>query len=276
MSSSFPSRRLSSVLRSSPASPSASHATPDEAKFAPSLKMSKSPSSGAVCSDISPSLRFSLRATSFFGLQLQQQEHGGKMNQLRQRLCKQQSAPPNCRKMQRHLIHHRLQPRPLVHENCAPRLCSSNKRCWTGAVIAFVALCLSCFINVAAAQEFACPGAWSNAALKQSRHSLAAASLPNQGLSIFAGGVSGSGTATFYFNSVDMFNASSGLWSTAILRAARSSLAATSLPDQGLVMLAGGRQINIMSVGFSGLLFAYLIDDVSCCVCRRAGNVVDV
>jgi hypothetical protein len=39
---------------------------------------------------------------------------------------------------------------------------------------------------------------------------------------------------------VDIFNASSGLWSTAALSVARYGLAATSLPDQGLAIFAGG------------------------------------
>jgi hypothetical protein len=39
---------------------------------------------------------------------------------------------------------------------------------------------------------------------------------------------------------VEIFNAISGSWSTAALSVARSSLAATSLPDQGLAIFAGG------------------------------------
>ncbi len=41
-------------------------------------------------------------------------------------------------------------------------------------------------------------------------------------------------------NAVDIFNASSGRWSTAVLSVATSNFAATSLPNQGLAMLAGG------------------------------------
>ncbi len=39
---------------------------------------------------------------------------------------------------------------------------------------------------------------------------------------------------------VDIFNATSGGWTTAALSGARSRLAATSLPDQGLAIFAGG------------------------------------
>ncbi len=41
-------------------------------------------------------------------------------------------------------------------------------------------------------------------------------------------------------NVVDIFDASSGRWSTAVLSAARKYLAATSLPNQGLAIFAGG------------------------------------
>jgi len=42
-------------------------------------------------------------------------------------------------------------------------------------------------------------------------------------------------------NVVDIFNASSGRWSTAVLSVARGYFAATSLPHQGLAIFAGGR-----------------------------------
>ncbi len=41
-------------------------------------------------------------------------------------------------------------------------------------------------------------------------------------------------------NAVDIFNATSGLWTTAALSVARDGLAATSLPNQGLAIFAGG------------------------------------
>jgi hypothetical protein len=39
---------------------------------------------------------------------------------------------------------------------------------------------------------------------------------------------------------VDIFNATSGRWTTAALSVARNDLAATSLPNQGLAIFAGG------------------------------------
>jgi hypothetical protein len=43
-----------------------------------------------------------------------------------------------------------------------------------------------------------------------------------------------------YSNAVDIFNVTSGLWSTANLSVARGYLAATSLPNVGVAMFAGG------------------------------------
>ncbi len=42
------------------------------------------------------------------------------------------------------------------------------------------------------------------------------------------------------FNTVDIFNATSGKWTNANLSVARYSLAATSLPNYGLAIFAGG------------------------------------
>ncbi len=41
-------------------------------------------------------------------------------------------------------------------------------------------------------------------------------------------------------NAVDIFNVTSGAWSTAALSQARYYLAATSLPDAGVAVFAGG------------------------------------
>ena len=41
-------------------------------------------------------------------------------------------------------------------------------------------------------------------------------------------------------NVVDIFDGSSGRWSTAVLSVARQYLSATSLPNQGLAIFAGG------------------------------------
>jgi hypothetical protein len=47
--------------------------------------------------------------------------------------------------------------------------------------------------------------------------------------------------ANAVFNTVDIFNATSGLWTTATLSVARYGLAATSLPNDGLAIFAGGQ-----------------------------------
>jgi hypothetical protein len=47
----------------------------------------------------------------------------------------------------------------------------------------------------------------------------------------------GSGVAS---DVVDIFDATSGRWTTAALSVARRALAATSLPEQGLAIFAGG------------------------------------
>ncbi len=44
---------------------------------------------------------------------------------------------------------------------------------------------------------------------------------------------------------VDIFNAISGSWSTAALSVARVDLAATSLPNQGLAIFAGGVGMHV-------------------------------
>ena len=43
-----------------------------------------------------------------------------------------------------------------------------------------------------------------------------------------------------YSNAVDIFNVTSGAWSTANLSVARGDLAATSLPNFGVAIFAGG------------------------------------
>jgi hypothetical protein len=123
-------------------------------------------------------------------------------------------------------------------------------------------------------------GVWSTAVLSVARGQFSATSLPNAGLAIFAGGYSTCVDAMLFStifvccvvvildsdlewarvalqiafavlmpcavsgnsfsNAVDMFNATSGAWSTAALSAARVNLAATSLPNVGLAIIAGG------------------------------------
>ncbi len=46
-----------------------------------------------------------------------------------------------------------------------------------------------------------------------------------------------------YSSTVDIFDASSGKWTTAALSVARLDLAATSLPNQGLAIFAGGQSL---------------------------------
>ena len=46
--------------------------------------------------------------------------------------------------------------------------------------------------------------------------------------------------ATGDVNTVDIFNARSGIWTTAVLSVNRSYLAATSLLNDGLAIFAGG------------------------------------
>ncbi len=55
-------------------------------------------------------------------------------------------------------------------------------------------------------------------------------------------------------NTVDIFNATSGVWSNATLSVARYRLAATSLPNEGLAIFAGGMGASyvLMSVVAGG------------------------
>jgi hypothetical protein len=119
-------------------------------------------------------------------------------------------------------------------------------------------------------------GSWSTAVLSQPRYNLAATSLPNAGVAIFAGGQTGTcccvrlsccrmglGARGMHelgecgvlmpfasvmpcadgggsSNVVDIFNVTAGSWSTAVLSQPRSDLAATSLPNAGVAIFAGG------------------------------------
>jgi hypothetical protein len=64
------------------------------------------------------------------------------------------------------------------------------------------------------------------------------------------------------FNAVDIFNVTSGTWSTAALSVARTGLAATSLPNHGVAIFAGGAS-TCRHVDFR--IFA-------CCVVRVGGS----
>jgi hypothetical protein len=108
---------------------------------------------------------------------------------------------------------------------------------------------------------------WTTAALSSARFFLSATSLPEQGLAFFAGGGDNSPSKFFtvpwewfcvvvfavsrlmlfweaLFNTVDIFNGATGLWSTAALTKPRYWLTAASLPDQGLAFFAGGASID--------------------------------
>ncbi len=80
---------------------------------------------------------------------------------------------------------------------------------------------------------------WSTAVLSVARTWLAATSLPNYGVAIFAGGNTYLATDGFS-RVVDIFNVTTNSWSTAVLSVARDSVAATSLPNAGLAFFAGG------------------------------------
>ena len=81
-----------------------------------------------------------------------------------------------------------LQPPQTDHFNTRPRVATYLNRHNTAAAVVVVTLC---FVSMAAAQPGQCPATWTTAVLSVARSYLAAASLPNQGLAVFAGGESG-------------------------------------------------------------------------------------
>jgi hypothetical protein len=124
-------------------------------------------------------------------------------------------------------------------------------------------------------------GNWSTAVLSVARSNLAATSLPNLGVAIFAGGESNCCHVDFFYyflwclshlgsqvidwaevvsliacasltpcavggwsstRTVDIFNVTSGAWSTAALSSDRRFLGATSLPNLGIAIFAGGNR----------------------------------
>lgn len=89
-------------------------------------------------------------------------------------------------------------------------------------------------------------GTWAVFTLSTNRFSgrfwIAATSLPNQGLSLFAGG------CNYYlgaYSQVDIYNGVQNTWIAASLSTSRCRLAATSLPAQGLALFAGGTANSI-------------------------------
>ncbi len=162
-----------------PALPSASYAALGNAAAAHVLKKGEREGPGAVCADDAPSLSSSRSAVSCDESQMQRQ-YGGETKPIRQRIRERKNVQRDP------TLNHQLQPWPLRHEDGA-----SSRRFRTNDVAVAVLLCLSCIVNVAAVQLEACPGAWSTAALSEAKNHLAATSLPNQGLAIFAGGSTG-------------------------------------------------------------------------------------
>jgi hypothetical protein len=71
---------------------------------------------------------------------------------------------------------------------CNQRLRPSSGRYWSVVAAVAVFLYVSGAACIAAAQQAPCSSAWSTATLSVARQGLAATSLPNQGLAIFAGG----------------------------------------------------------------------------------------
>jgi hypothetical protein len=82
----------------------------------------------------------------------------------------------------------RSRPQTLQTCGCTQRLGSSSGRYWSVVAAVAVLLCVSSVAGIAAAQQAPCSSAWSTTALSVGRQGLAATSLPNQGLAIFAGG----------------------------------------------------------------------------------------
>lgn len=87
---------------------------------------------------------------------------------------------------------------------------------------------------------------WSNRhSLSVARESIAAASLPKEGLALFAGG-STSSEFPAASNVIDIYNARTDTMTSANLSIARTKIAATSLPAQSLVFFAGGMSLECM------------------------------
>jgi hypothetical protein len=96
---------------------------------------------------------------------------------------------------------------------------------------------------------------WSNRHnLSVAREFIAAASLPKEGLALFAGGSTESGFP-IASNVIDIYNARTDTMTSANLNIARTKIAATSLPAQSLVFFAGGMSFEGMLL--VGVLFRF-------------------
>ncbi len=81
------------------------------------------------------------------------------------------------------------------------------------------------------------------------------------------------------FKTVDIFDATSGRWTTAVLSVARDFLAATSLPNQGLALFAGGLSIGIHMIMFCVADMARwcdvrFVEEILWCVCLVEGGAL--
>jgi hypothetical protein len=175
---------------------------------------------------------------------------------------------------------HVAQPSPQAVSNKLSPKCGARRLGRAAAAAAAVTAVMLLFsVAGAAARHVAVSdnvGGWSTAALSQARYIVAATSLPNAGVAIFAGGQGtccccdclsccrmGLGARGMHEleeccvlmtcaslmpcaggggfpNVVDIFNVTAGTWSTAALSQGRQFLAATSLPNAGVAIFAGG------------------------------------
>jgi hypothetical protein len=94
---------------------------------------------------------------------------------------------------ERRVVHAWQQQQQVEADHMTPRLSAPTMRWGSSVVIIALLFCSLCVIGVAASQQeqSVCPEQWSTAVLSVGRGFLAATSLPNQGLAIFAGGLDG-------------------------------------------------------------------------------------
>ncbi len=112
-------------------------------------------------------------------------------------------------------------------------------------------------------------GAWSTAVLSVARVYITAASVgrkKNKNVALFAGGYAGSSPQSLAVsNVVDLYSGITGLWSTAVLSVARSSLSATSVGN--VALFAGGSN--------GGAVFHWYCAQIMFCTCGFASHRVE-
>lgn len=123
-------------------------------------------------------------------------------------------------------------------------------------------ICFACGLAfLAASPRVACsPSAsWGTANLSEPRVYLAATSLLD--IAMFAGGTARRTNPIGFFasNVVDIFNATSGAWHTAVLSEPRTFLASTSLPSHSIAFFAGGRRCAWISLRFFVFCLCYVV-----------------